>query len=129
MQLTMEPLDEMLAKRPVGIIFSGGPASVHVPDAPLIDPAVYGGHREIDLAMLALFGTALVAILSLGLLPGTASAQRAQSRPSCRALWIISPMSWRWKASAVTPAESSRVSVSSRVRGSKGGGFLMGTMS
>jgi fructosamine-3-kinase len=23
----------------------------------LIDPAVYGGHREVDLAMLALFGT------------------------------------------------------------------------
>jgi GMP synthase (glutamine-hydrolysing) len=35
------PLDEMLAKRPRGIIFSGGPASVHVDDAPQIDPAVY----------------------------------------------------------------------------------------
>ncbi|GMU78048.1 MAG: GMP synthase [glutamine-hydrolyzing] [Acidimicrobiia bacterium] len=36
------PLADMLAKRPKGIIFSGGPASVHVDDAPSIDPAVYG---------------------------------------------------------------------------------------
>jgi GMP synthase (glutamine-hydrolysing) len=35
------PLDELLAKRPKGIIFSGGPASVHVDDAPSIDPAIY----------------------------------------------------------------------------------------
>ena len=35
------PLAEMLARRPKGIIFSGGPASVHVDDAPSIDPAVY----------------------------------------------------------------------------------------
>mgnify|MGYP000132528157 CR=1 FL=1 len=36
------PIAEMLAKRPAGIIFSGGPKSVHVPGAPTIDPAVYG---------------------------------------------------------------------------------------
>ena len=35
------PLDEMLAKRPKGIIFSGGPASVHVDGAPSIDAAIY----------------------------------------------------------------------------------------
>jgi len=35
------PLAEMLARRPKGIIFSGGPASVHVVDAPVIDEAVY----------------------------------------------------------------------------------------
>jgi GMP synthase (glutamine-hydrolysing) len=35
------PLAEMLARRPKGIILSGGPASVHVDDAPGIDPAVY----------------------------------------------------------------------------------------
>jgi GMP synthase (glutamine-hydrolysing) len=35
------PLDEMLARRPKGIVFSGGPASVHVDDAPTIDAAVY----------------------------------------------------------------------------------------
>ena len=35
------PLEEMLARRPAGIILSGGPKSVHVPGAPSIDPAVY----------------------------------------------------------------------------------------
>jgi GMP synthase (glutamine-hydrolysing) len=35
------PLVDMLARRPKGIILSGGPASVHVDDAPTIDPAVY----------------------------------------------------------------------------------------
>jgi len=35
------PVAEMLAKRPAGIIFSGGPKSVHVEGAPSIDPAVY----------------------------------------------------------------------------------------
>ncbi|HEX3454809.1 MAG TPA: GMP synthase (glutamine-hydrolyzing), partial [Gaiellaceae bacterium] len=37
------PVAEMLARQPKGIIFSGGPASVHVEGAPSIDPAVYGG--------------------------------------------------------------------------------------
>ncbi|MBM3693366.1 MAG: glutamine-hydrolyzing GMP synthase [Actinobacteria bacterium] len=35
------PLSDLLARRPVGIIFSGGPASVHVDAAPSIDAAVY----------------------------------------------------------------------------------------
>jgi GMP synthase (glutamine-hydrolysing) len=35
------PVAEMLAKKPKGIIFSGGPASVHVDNAPSLDPAVY----------------------------------------------------------------------------------------
>src|SRR5256884_2567897 len=35
------PLQEMLARRPKGIILSGGPASVHVDDAPSIDAALY----------------------------------------------------------------------------------------
>ncbi len=35
------PVTEMLAKQPAAIIFSGGPASVHVDGAPSIDPAVY----------------------------------------------------------------------------------------
>ncbi len=35
------PVAAMLARRPAGIIFSGGPKSVHVEGAPEIDPAVY----------------------------------------------------------------------------------------
>ena len=35
------PVAEMLARKPAGIILSGGPASVHVLGAPLIDPALY----------------------------------------------------------------------------------------
>jgi GMP synthase (glutamine-hydrolysing) len=35
------PIAEMLAKQPAAIIFSGGPASVHVDGAPSIDPAIY----------------------------------------------------------------------------------------
>jgi GMP synthase (glutamine-hydrolysing) len=35
------PVAEMLARRPKGIIFSGGPQSVHVEGAPSIDPAIY----------------------------------------------------------------------------------------
>src|SRR5947209_17475748 len=35
------PVADMLARRPAGIIFSGGPASVHVEGAPGIDPGVY----------------------------------------------------------------------------------------
>ena len=35
------PISEMLARRPKGIIFSGGPASVHVENAPAIDTAIY----------------------------------------------------------------------------------------
>ncbi|MDQ1519111.1 MAG: hypothetical protein QOI55_184 [Actinomycetota bacterium] len=35
------PVSEMLAREPAAIIFSGGPASVHVEGAPSIDPSVY----------------------------------------------------------------------------------------
>src|SRR6185295_12838146 len=35
------PVAEMLARKPAGIIFSGGPASVHVDGAPSIDLSIY----------------------------------------------------------------------------------------
>jgi len=52
------PVTEMLARRPAGIIFSGGPASVHVEGAPSIDPAVYAA----DVPVLGIcYGAQLVA--------------------------------------------------------------------
>ena len=52
------PLEEMLARRPKGIILSGGPASVHVPDAPSIDAALY----DADVPVLGIcYGAQLVA--------------------------------------------------------------------
>jgi GMP synthase (glutamine-hydrolysing) len=35
------PVAEMLARKPKGIIFSGGPSSVHVEGAPQLDPSIY----------------------------------------------------------------------------------------
>src|SRR6266550_2419815 len=35
------PVEEMLARKPAGIILSGGPKSVHVEGAPSIDPTLY----------------------------------------------------------------------------------------
>jgi GMP synthase (glutamine-hydrolysing) len=35
------PVAEMLARKPKAIVFSGGPASVHVEGAPTIDPSIY----------------------------------------------------------------------------------------
>ena len=35
------PVADLLARRPAALILSGGPASVHVPGAPRVDPAVF----------------------------------------------------------------------------------------
>lgn len=49
---------EIEAKAPAGIIFSGGPKSVHVDGAPLIDPAVY----ELGVPILGIcYGAQLIA--------------------------------------------------------------------
>ncbi len=51
--------EELLARRPKGIILSGGPASVHVDGAPLLDAAVY----ESGLPVLGIcYGAQLVAL-------------------------------------------------------------------
>ena len=53
------PIADMLAKRPKGIIFSGGPASVHVDGAPSIDPAIYDAHVPV---LGICYGAQLVAL-------------------------------------------------------------------
>ncbi|MCU1380961.1 MAG: guaA [Acidimicrobiales bacterium] len=51
--------EEIRAKNPVGVIFSGGPASVHAEKAPLIDPAVY----DLGTPVLGIcYGAQLVAL-------------------------------------------------------------------
>jgi len=53
------PIADMLAKRPKGIIFSGGPASVHVDGAPSIDPAIYDARVPV---LGICYGAQLVAL-------------------------------------------------------------------
>jgi len=49
---------EVAARDPAGVIFSGGPKSVHVPGAPVIDPAVY----DLGVPVLGIcYGAQLVA--------------------------------------------------------------------
>jgi len=49
---------EVAARRPAGVIFSGGPKSVHVEGAPVIDPAVY----DLGVPVLGIcYGAQLVA--------------------------------------------------------------------
>ena len=49
---------EIKAKAPTGIIFSGGPKSVHIDGAPMIDPEVY----DLDIPVLGIcYGAQLIA--------------------------------------------------------------------
>lgn len=54
--------DELRARRPKGLIFSGGPASVHVEGSPRIDPAVY----ELGIPILGICYGAQLLALQLG---------------------------------------------------------------
>jgi GMP synthase (glutamine-hydrolysing) len=53
---------EVAERRPAGIIFSGGPKSVHVPNAPVIDPDVY----DLDVPVLGICYGAQLMSLQLG---------------------------------------------------------------
>ena len=54
------PLDDIIAKRPKGVILSGGPSSVTDEDAPRVEPAFYD---KIDVPILGIcYGMQLVAV-------------------------------------------------------------------
>ena len=40
------PAAEILAKKPKGILFSGGPSSVYQDNAPICDPAIYDSGKK-----------------------------------------------------------------------------------
>jgi GMP synthase (glutamine-hydrolysing) len=71
------PVDQMLARRPKGIILSGGPASVHVDDAPTIDPAIY----DTEVPVLGIcYGAQLVAQQLGGDVRRTGSGEYGRTR-------------------------------------------------
>jgi GMP synthase (glutamine-hydrolysing) len=52
------PVDELIARKPRGLVFSGGPASVYGAGAPTVDPRVY----ELDVPVLGIcYGMQLMA--------------------------------------------------------------------
>jgi GMP synthase (glutamine-hydrolysing) len=66
------PLAELLARQPKGIIFSGGPASVHIEGAPRFDPAVY----DAGVPILGIcYGAQLVAQQLGGIVERTGSGE------------------------------------------------------
>jgi len=102
------PLEEMLAKQPLGIIFSGGPASVHVDDAPSIDPAVY----DAGLPILGIcYGAQLVAQQLGGVVERTGGGEYGRtvmSRTDAASL-VLDPLSaeqivWMSHGDAITSA-------------------------
>jgi GMP synthase (glutamine-hydrolysing) len=102
------PLQEMLAKRPRGIIFSGGPASVHVDDAPSIDPSVYGSGVPI---LGICYGAQLVAQQLGGLVERTGGGEygRTVMHRSDAASLVLDPMRaeqvvWMSHGDAITTA-------------------------
>ena len=73
----LTPLSEILEKKPVGIILSGGPASVLDADAPHIDPAIY----EQGIPVLGIcYGMQLTASPSAAPSSAPPSANTAASR-------------------------------------------------
>ncbi|MEX2100494.1 MAG: glutamine-hydrolyzing GMP synthase [Acidimicrobiia bacterium] len=73
------PLAEMLARRPKGIILSGGPASVLLDDAPQADPAIY----DAGVPVLGIcYGAQLVAQQLGGTMQSTGSGEYGRTELS-----------------------------------------------
>ena len=57
------PLDEIRRFEPIGILFTGGPHSVYLPDAPSVDPGIF----ELGVPILGIcYGCQLMAQLLSG---------------------------------------------------------------
>ena len=79
---------ELAARRPAGVIFSGGPKSVHVEGAPRIDPGIY----DLGVPILGIcYGAQLLALHLGGVVANTGRGEYGRTdldvvRPDARAL-------------------------------------------
>ena len=110
-------VDAMRARRPLGLILSGGPASVYADDAPQLDPGIY----ELGVPMLGIcYGMQLIAHQLDGEVDRTDRAEFGRSElkaepgsalfeglPSEQACWMSH------RDSVVAPPSGSRVTASS----------------
>jgi GMP synthase (glutamine-hydrolysing) len=110
-------VDAMRARRPLGLILSGGPASVYADDAPQLDPGIY----ELGVPMLGIcYGMQLIAHQLDGEVDHTDRAEFGRSElkaeagsalfeglPSEQACWMSH------RDSVVAPPSGSRVTASS----------------
>src|SRR4051794_203568 len=73
------PVEEILARRPAGIILSGGPKSVHVNGAPSLDPEVY----QTGVPVLGIcYGAQLIAQQLGGVVANTGKGEYGRARLS-----------------------------------------------
>jgi GMP synthase (glutamine-hydrolysing) len=90
-------VEEIKARRPAGVILSGGPKSVHVAGAPLLDPRVY----ESEVPMLGIcYGAQLVALQLGGEVSRTGKGEYGRTQlaltGSSRILGDLPPTSDVW---------------------------------
>ena len=75
------PLDEIRARKPRGLILSGGPMSVYVDDAPRPDPALF----ELGVPVLGIcYGAQLMALELGGTVARTGTSEFGKTAPARR---------------------------------------------
>jgi GMP synthase (glutamine-hydrolysing) len=100
-------VEEIKARRPKGIIFSGGPKSVYETPAPTIDPAIY----ELGIPLLGLcYGAQLIALQLGGTVSRTGAGEYGRTEltltaksPLC-ADWPATSQVWMSHGDAITEA-------------------------
>ncbi len=91
-------VEEILARRPAAVILSGGPKSVYAPDAPEVDPALFGagvpvlgicyGHQVMAHALAGTVARTGVAEYGATRLTVTASGVLFADLPSAQQVWM-----------------------------------------